>query len=143
MSLFRHYYSFDPCYGHTLQSLLTVVPPPEPDGFSAFWTARYARALRIHPKADLSASRETHPGFEVTDIVYDSTDGFRIGGWLLTPKTGPVRRGLVVGHGYGGRDGPDADLPISEAVYLFLCFRGLSRSRRRGCFRQPGLSCAA
>jgi cephalosporin-C deacetylase len=37
---------------------------------------------------------------------------------------------LVVGHGYGGRDGPDADLPLADAAYLFPCFRGLSRSRR-------------
>ncbi len=137
MSLFRHCYSFDPCYGHTLESLLAVAPPPEPEGFSAFWTARYQRALQVPPQADLSASRQAHPGFVVQDIAYTSTDGFRIGGWLLTPAAGPVRRALLVGHGYGGRDGPDADLPIGEAAYLFPCFRGLSRSRREGISDNP------
>jgi cephalosporin-C deacetylase len=36
----------------------------------------------------------------------------------------------VVGHGYGGRDRPDFDLPVRETAVLFPCFRGLSRSRR-------------
>ena len=58
------------------------------------------------------------------------SDDFAIGGWLLTPRHHPIRRGLVIGHGYGGREGPDADLPLQDAAYLFPCFRGLSRSRR-------------
>lgn len=137
MSLFPHGYPFDPCYGHTLESLLAVSPPPEPEDFSEFWRARYRRALQVAPKPVLSESRQTHPDCEVKDIVYESTDGFRIGGWLLTPKAGPVRRALVVGHGYGGRDGPELALPVGEAAYLFPCFRGLSRSRREGVSDNP------
>jgi cephalosporin-C deacetylase len=85
----------------------------------------------------LTESRLSRSDCEVKDIVYESTGGFRIGGWLLTPKAGPVRRALLVGHGYGGRDAPDADLPVGEAAYLFLCFRGLSRSRRDGVSDNP------
>ena len=36
----------------------------------------------------------------------------------------------MVGHGYGGRDAPDFDIPVTETAVLFPCFRGLSRSRR-------------
>jgi cephalosporin-C deacetylase len=40
-----------------------------------------------------------------------------------------VTRGVIVGHGYGGRESPDFDLPIADAAFFFPCFRGLSRSR--------------
>jgi len=130
MSSFPHHFSFDPSYGGNLASLLAVAVPPEPADFSRFWQARYAQALQLAPLAERSASGQTRAGFKVEDVFYESTDGFRIGGWLLTPLAGPVRRALLVGHGYGGRDGPDVDLPINEAAYLFPCFRGLSRSRR-------------
>jgi cephalosporin-C deacetylase len=93
--------------------------------------------LHVSPQVELSSGWSAHPGFEGRDIVYRSTDGFRIGGWLLTPTAGPVRKALVVGHGYGGRDGPDADLPLRDAAYLFPCFRGLSRSRRDGISDNP------
>ncbi len=52
----------------------------------------------------------------------------RIGGWLLLPRAGRVRRGLVVGHGYGGRERPDFDLPVTETALIFPCCRGLSLS---------------
>jgi len=137
MSLFPHHFRFDPCYGRDLAALLAVEVPQEPPDFAQFWTARYERALQIIPKVERSASGHTRAGYKSEDIYYESTDGFRIGGWLLTPQAGPVRRALLVGHGYGGRDEPDADLPIGEAAYLFPCFRGLSRSRRGGVSDNP------
>ena len=48
----------------------------------------------------------------------------------MAPRAGTVRRGLIVGHGYGGRDEPDFDVPVEETAVLFPCCRGLSRSRR-------------
>jgi cephalosporin-C deacetylase len=42
----------------------------------------------------------------------------------------PARRGFLVGHGYGGIERPDFELPCDDAAYLVPCFRGLSRSRR-------------
>ncbi|MFM8332727.1 MAG: acetylxylan esterase [Candidatus Methylumidiphilus sp.] len=137
MSLFQHGYSFDPSYGHSLQSLLEVLPPPEGGDFAPFWLARLARALQVAPRPALSGRWQGPPGFVGCDIVYESTDGFRIGGWLLTPAAGEVRRALVIGHGYGGRDGPDGELPLADAAYLFPCFRGLSRSRRHDVSDNP------
>ncbi len=137
MSSLAHHFSFDPDYGYTLESLLAVSPPQEPVDFSAFWRVRYAYALEVDPRPVVSASQQVHPDFEVQDIVYESTDGFRIGGWLLTPRAGRVTRVLVVGHGYGGREGPDPALPLADAAYLFPCFRGLSRSRRKGISDSP------
>lgn len=120
---------FDPSYGYTLKQLLAVQPPAPPRDFSAFWRARYERTLSIDPDQTIKPCSCPHPGFECYDLNYRSTGGFDIGGWLLIPRNGQVVRGVVVGHGYGGRDGPDFHLPIANAAFLFPCFRGLSRSR--------------
>lgn len=126
---FNHGYSFDPAYGYSLEALLSVVPPEPPADFAAFWSYRYRAALAQPPEAELRPAGWTHERFEVWDLSYRSTGGLRIGGWALLPKGRPIRRGFVVGHGYGGREGPDLDLPFDDAVLFFPCFRGLSRSR--------------
>jgi cephalosporin-C deacetylase len=130
MSVFQHNYSFDPAYGYTLEALQAITPPAEPADFTEFWQRRYTHALAIHPRPQISHTGTRHSHFEIYDLSYQSTDNFRIGGWLLIPKLAPVKRGIVVGHGYGGRAAPDFDLPITAAAFLFPCFRGLSRSRR-------------
>lgn len=121
---------FDPSYGYTLEQLLRIVPPPQPRDFDAFWRSRYERAMQLEPQPRLTPGNGSHPDYDCYDLAYRSTGDFEIGGWALVPKRGPVTRGVVVGHGYGGRDGPDYHLPIAGAAFLFPCFRGLSRSRR-------------
>jgi cephalosporin-C deacetylase len=134
---FTHDYPFDPTYGYSLERLLAVEPPPEPGDFSGFWRARYARACTLHPNPRLRPSAASQPGFDVHDLEYDSTDGFLIRGWLLTPRSGPSRMGLVLGHGYGGIAAPPTDLPREDAAYLVPCFRGLCRSRRPPISEDP------
>jgi cephalosporin-C deacetylase len=123
-------FDFDPTYGLGLDELRAMAPPPAPAHFDDFWRGRYVRASEVDPRPRLSESASRHPDWRVQDIVYASTDDFQIGGWLMLPREGPVRRGLVVGHGYGGREQPDFDLPVEATAVLFPCFRGLSRSRR-------------
>jgi cephalosporin-C deacetylase len=124
-----HPFAFDPTHGWTLDALCALRPPEAAPGFDDLWQARHAAARALDPRLQLGAPYGDHPRWIVHDITYTSTDGFAIGGWLLLPREGTIRRGLVVGHGYGGRDQPDLDLPVSETVVLFPCFRGLSRSR--------------
>ncbi|WP_413987718.1 acetylxylan esterase [Labrys okinawensis] len=126
----EHPYDFDPTYGLGLDELRAIRPPQAPAHFDDFWSARYVEALGVTPQPQLDKSELSHPNWHVQDIVYTSTDDFRIGGWLLLPREGTIRRGLVVGHGYGGRDQPDFDIPVKETAVLFPCFRGLSRSSR-------------
>lgn len=125
-----HPYDFDPTYGMRREDLLAIAPPEAPPGFDDFWKRRHARALAVDPRPALRRSRAADPRWHVLDITYASTGGFPIGGWLLLPRGQAIRRGLVVGHGYGGRDQPDFDLPVEETAVLFPCFRGLSRSAR-------------
>ncbi|MBW4024683.1 MAG: acetylxylan esterase [Proteobacteria bacterium] len=125
-----HPYDFDPTYGFGLEQLCALKPPKAPPRFDAFWRARHMKALTVDPGPRVRESRSRDPEWHVHDIVYTSADDFPIGGWLLLPRQGVVRRGLVVGHGYGGRDGPDFDVPLAETAVLLPCFRGLSRSSR-------------
>ena len=132
-----HPFDFDPAYGMSLEQLLAIKPPEAPPGFDTFWRDRYRHAIAVDPQPSLHASKTSHPDWQVFDIVYLSTGAVRIGGWLLLPRDQPVRRGLVVGHGYGGRDQPDFDIPVTETAVLFPCFRGLSRSADPGISTDP------
>ncbi|MBB3458232.1 cephalosporin-C deacetylase [Rhizobium sp. BK313] len=123
-----HPFAFDPTYGMQLDQLLAIEPPEAASGFDDFWIERYRHAVTVDPQPKLRRSRINHPDWHVLDVSYTSTGAFQIGGWLLLPRDGTVRRGLVVGHGYGGRNLPDFDLPVKETAMLFPCFRGLSLS---------------
>jgi cephalosporin-C deacetylase len=133
----QHTFPFDPAYGYSLERLLEVLPPAEPEGFADFWRARYERARALRPEPRLAKHAGVRDDFEIHDFTYPSTDGYTIGGWLLIPRQDAVRRGVVVGHGYGGRDAPDFDLAVADAAFLFPCFRGLSRSRCAGVSDNP------
>jgi cephalosporin-C deacetylase len=132
-----HGYPFDPSYGYNLARLRAVAAPPEPEGFDRFWRDRYAKAVVVDPKPVVSKSAARHADWKILDIRFRSTGGFELGGWLCLPKRGPVRRGLVIGHGYGGREAPDLDFPVEDAALLFPCFRGLSRSAKAPISTDP------
>ena len=137
MVSFNHGYPFDPTYGYDLAALLAVSPPEPPPDFADFWASRYARARDQWPAAELRPAGWTHERFEVYDLSYHSTGGVRIGGWVLVPRVLPIRRGFVIGHGYGGREAPDLNLPFDDAVLFFPCARGISRSRCAGLPEAP------
>ena len=127
----REQYGFDPTHGMDLESLLAVHPPEyEPPDLDSFWARVANEASELDSELEVGewVSLEGEPGVQVADVRYSSLDGIRIGGWLTRPLGG-VTRGLVVGHGYGGRDAPDVTGIPSDAVALFPVARGLpSRS---------------
>jgi len=111
--------------GSVPKNFLEVGAPEAPDGYEAFWRVRYRRAVAIDPDPAVRDTGAERNGFRVFDLSYTSTEGVRIGGWVLAPVSGIVRQGFVVLHGYGGRAEPDFDLPFPDAVMLFPCARGL------------------
>jgi cephalosporin-C deacetylase len=125
---FAHSYPFDPAYGYTEADLLAVGWPDPPDGYEAFWRDRYRRALAVDPRPRVWAAGIDHADWRVLRIDFTSTGDFAIGGWLLLPRRGAPVRGVVIGHGYGGRGGPDLPPPAEDAAVLFPCFRGMSLS---------------
>ncbi len=130
-------YSFDPSYGYTLDQLLAVKTPKEPKDFDCFWQQRYKKALTINPQPHTKIINEDKLGWRLFEINYTSTDNFPIRGWLMVPTSGVIKRGFIVGHGYGGRDEPDYHLPFKDAAFLFPCFRGLSLSAQPTISSEP------
>lgn len=117
----------DPTYGYTLPELLTVGAPEAPADFATFWTGLYDRARLVDPAP---VTRRAGP---VWDVQFTSLDGARLGGWLSLPADGIIERGLVVGHGYGGRAAPEPAVPVERAAVLYFCSRGMpERGRQAG-----------
>jgi len=128
MKAFLHDLPFDPRYGHDLARLEAMVPPPPFPGFEAFWREAYAQALAA-PLAPLRRPSPLEcPGYRIEEISFLAADGLRIGGWLLTPCDRAPQRAIVVGHGYGGREAPEAGDPENPTLYLYFCARGFHRS---------------
>jgi len=123
----EHPYLFDPAYGYDEAALRAIGAPPEPEGYADFWTATHREILAIPPRIERRPVAGIDPEFAVFEIEFDSFAGFRVGGWLTVPKTGPIAHGLIAGHGYGGREEPSYS---SGAVTLAPCARGFHRSAR-------------
>lgn len=128
--MFRHNYSFDPTYGHDLAALLEIAAPAEPVDFTTFWQNLHAQARSVTVAPAWREIPSPQRRTRVFEVEFTSLDGVRINGWLTRPRDGFVERGVVVSHGYGGRDGPDFRLPFARAALLFPCARGISRSAR-------------
>lgn len=124
----RHGYGFDPTHGYSFDELVSVGLPEAPDDFERFWSERYRRALDVSPRPRVQDLGWDVGALRVFDLSYFSTDAVRINGWVVVPADGAVERACVVGHGYGGRSGPDFHLPVDRCAFVFPCFRGLGRS---------------
>lgn len=107
MPRLKHDLPWDPTYGYSPESLLSLKAPPAPADFDAFWSSLYQRALQVDAQPQLANERLV-AGRKLFDIHYTSLDGIRIGGWLSLPAEHSPRRGLVFTHGYGGREEVDA-----------------------------------
>lgn len=130
-------YPFDPSYGYSLAQLLAITTPKEPKNFDSFWQSRYQEALKLAPKPEIKLIHNDKFGWRVFSLCYSSTDNAIIRGWLLVPTTGVIKRGFIIGHGYGGRDEPDYHLPFKDAALLFPCFRGLALSAQPAVSTEP------
>lgn len=131
MSSFQHEYPFDPSYGYDLDALLRVGSPEPPEDFEAFWRQTY-EATRATPTNPSMRKIETRDGYDVFEIEYDGLGGFRVGGWLVIPADGVVTRGVVMGHGYGGRGGPELPRDLKQTAIIEPCGRGFHRSAMSG-----------
>ena len=115
---------------YELETLLQIGFPPAPPDFAAFWQNTYARALAIPPRISRRRVTGFDARFRVWEIEFDALGETRIGGWISIPRDGHFERGVVAGHGYGGRDTPQLDVPGPPAVVISPCARGFHRSAR-------------
>jgi cephalosporin-C deacetylase len=126
----QHSFAFDPTYGYDEAALRSVGCPPEPADFKEFWQDTYTMAKRIAPNPTRRLIRESRR-MKIYEVEFDAWNGeqpIRIGGWMTTPADGNITAGLVVGHGYGGRGGPDLSPLIPSAATIYPCARGFNRS---------------
>ncbi len=134
--MFSHDLPFDPAYGHTLETLLAIEPPDdEPADLEAFWRERFDAAAAVRLNLATRPSPLSTETVEVSEVEYDSLGGFRVFAWLTRPRGVEVHRGVVKGHGYGGRTEPEVRAGDPPAATLFPCARGLGRS---ACETIPG-----
>lgn len=125
-------YPFDPSYGYTPNTLLEVESPPPPADFEAFWSNTNQETHRIDLNLQTRQIPSPKEEFKLFEVEYDSLDEVRIGGWLVVPSTDSPTCGAIIGHGYGGREFPDFNLPFTQTAMLFPCARGFHRSAHGG-----------
>ncbi len=122
--------TIDPTYGYDREHLLAIEPPPEPTDFGAFWRATRAEASSIPLRLEVEPLPFANPRVELLEVRFDGWGGFRIGAWLARPRGRRASRGIVVGHGYGGRgERPEPIGELDEAV-LYPCAPGFHLSAR-------------
>ncbi|MEU1906524.1 acetylxylan esterase [Streptomyces hygroscopicus] len=126
-SQWAHRFSFDPTYGYDLEALRDVGPPTEvPDDFAAFWVGLHHQALAVDVRPQVGERvQRTEAGLDIHTVSFNSVGGVRLHGWLAVPADGKIERGLVIGHGYSGREMPDPVLPVARAAAIFPVARGL------------------
>lgn len=106
---------------YSLSALLTPPPPPrEPDDFDDFWRATFQEFGTGPVSWELTrdlAPTETH---RISEIRFHSSADEAAAAYVMLPHTlGDAPRGLVVGHGYGGRTAPDLDRVPDDAAAIF------------------------
>ena len=130
--MFKHPFDFDPTYGYSKEDLLKVGLPEAPPDFDAFWQQTYAEneAIALNPVRERLPS--PLPGHSLHEVSFSTLGGIRVGAWLFEPEDSPPTRGLVIGHGYGGRESPETQMDLSSAVAIFPCAPGFNLSASPG-----------
>ena len=106
---------------YSLSTLLTpLAPPPEPEDFDGFWQAtfqEFGAGPVAWEVAQEHAATATH---RVTEIRFRSSAGEDATAFAMLPHAvTDIRCGLVVGHGYGGRTGPDVERVPAHTAAIF------------------------
>lgn len=128
--MFDHDFPFDPTYGYNKAQLLEIRPPADvPHDFDAFWRATFAESSAVPLQLETEPASAPNSGWTMAIVNYNTLDEIRVGAWVLAPSdTSRIRRGFVVGHGYGGRSAPQWPLPFDDAAYIFPCAPGFDLS---------------
>ena len=123
-----HGFPFDPAYGYDEAGLRAIRPPPVPTGFADFWHATRTDTDAVPLRLERLTSTHEHRTHRVSEVRFTTLGGHRVGAWLLEPLSGAIERGLVVGHGYGGRSAPEVAFLPSHTVALLPCAPGFDLS---------------
>ncbi|HEX8237650.1 MAG TPA: acetylxylan esterase [Abditibacteriaceae bacterium] len=128
--MFAHDFPFDPTYGYSQAQLQQIRPPSDiPHDFDEFWRATFAESSAVPLQLKTEPAASPGAGWTMNIVRYNTLGGMRVGAWVLAPTDAScIRRGFVVGHGYGGRAAPQWPLPLDDAAYIFPCAPGFDLS---------------
>jgi len=117
----QHSFPFDPRYGHSETDLRRVeAPDTAPADFDAFWLGLSAESRKVAMDLDVEEVASPWPGQRLFKCFYTVWPDYRAGAWLLRPDTGTVPQlGVVVGHGYGGREAAEPGRGGGDRTVLF------------------------
>ena len=116
-----HAFPFDPRYGHDEAALRSIqAPDTSPPDFREFWQDLYTEAQQVPLHLCVEEMTSSWPGLCLEKCTYTVWPGYRVSAWLLRPDHNKLPElGVVVGHGYGGREGPDPDRAGPDRAVLF------------------------
>ncbi|MFJ6430171.1 acetylxylan esterase [Microbacterium maritypicum] len=106
---------------YSLGALLTPLESPdEPEDFDDFWQATF-QEFGVGPVAwEVALEHPATATHRVTEIRFRSSAGEDATAFVMLPHaTTDVHSGLVVGHGYGGRTGPDIERVPAGTAAIF------------------------
>lgn len=111
---------------YSLSTLLTPPEPPaEPADFDDFWRQtfdEFGAGTVLWESVRALESTATH---HLAEVRFASSAGELATAYLMVPhESDAVGRGLVLGHGYGGRVGPDPGQVPSDTAAIFPCAPG-------------------
>ncbi|MCX5662820.1 MAG: acetylxylan esterase [Planctomycetota bacterium] len=132
-----HTFPFDPTYGYSREQLLAIAPPPAPPDFDVFWRATFAETASASLRLETRESKVNPPGYTTREVYFDTLNRRRVGAWIMIPTDGKVVRGMVVGHGYGGREAPPWELLLPQTAAIFPSALGFFISAAEGLPSAP------
>ncbi|MFJ6534322.1 acetylxylan esterase [Microbacterium sp. NPDC091662] len=106
---------------YSLSALLTpLASPDEPEDFDDFWRVAF-QEFGVGPVAwEVAQEHPATATHRVTEIRFHSSADEQAAAFVMLPHgVAGTRRGLVVGHGYGGRTGPDVERVPADAAAIF------------------------
>lgn len=128
MPVVEHPFAHDPGYGYSLSGLLAITPPEPPQGFVEYWQNRIQHVATIDPDIKFLTPPTIENDFQIQEIEFTSSQNQRVFAWVVSPADQNVQNLGVVGHGYGGRTGPDAPSSLPHTACIYPCARGLGRT---------------
>ncbi|MCC5850987.1 MAG: acetylxylan esterase [Verrucomicrobia bacterium] len=118
----HHDFSFDPRYGYDEAALRDIqAPDTTARDFEAFWRNLHAQAMGDVPLNLFVEEMDCPwPGLILEQCTYSVWPNYRVGAWLLRPDNDKLPElGVVVGHGYGGREAPEPGRGGLDRATLF------------------------
>lgn len=129
---FNHQHSFDPTHGYSYEQLKQIGNPPSFPEFTTFWENTYIENLKLPLNIKIEETGKVYESCKVAKIFYKSWGDYTTGAWVLTPLQQEIKGGLVIGHGYGGRENHQVALIPKNTAIILPVARGFHISASPG-----------